>query len=117
MGFWTVTGVQGCALPIWGLERRAAQGAQGVPVSPPLPLGMRRRRDVPDAVLSLVRSSPEVALSRISERLPALQQGGQRLDGKLSLVRGRRHRTRPDPPGTTAGAPAAGGWAPQGLEL
>src|SRR2546430_15657288 len=75
---------------------------------------MRRRRDVPDAVLSLVRPSPEVALSRISERLPALQQGGQRLDGKLSLVRGRRHRTRPDPPGATAGAPAAGGWGPPG---
>src|SRR5437016_14613892 len=83
-----------------GLERRAAQGAEGIQVPPPLPLGLRRRRDVSDALLPLVRPAREVARRRVPERLPPLQQGRERLDELVSLVRGGFHRTGPRPPGT-----------------
>src|SRR5256886_6833157 len=76
-----------------GLEPGAAQGTQGVQLPSTVPLGLRRGRDVSDALLPVGRPSPEMALLGISERLPALQQGGERLDGRLSLVRGRRDRT------------------------
>src|SRR5437879_6104958 len=100
-----------------GVEPRAAQGAEGVQLSSALSLGLRRRRDVSHAILPLVRPSPEVALLGIPERLSALQQRCQRLDGGLSVVRGGRHRARPDPTSAAPSTPALGGGAPQGLEL
>src|SRR5205807_1358062 len=76
-----------------GLEPGAPQGAEGVQLPSAVPLGLRRRRDVSHALLPVVRPSAEMALLGISERLPALQQRRERLDGRLSLVRGRRHGT------------------------
>src|SRR3989442_6130594 len=55
-----------------GLERRTAQGAEGIQVSRPVRLGLRRWRHVPDALLSLVRPDADVALRSLPERLPAL---------------------------------------------
>src|SRR6266498_2672228 len=100
-----------------GLEPRTAQGPEGLQVPPALPVGLRRRRDVPDALLPLVRTPPEVALPGVPEHLPALQQGRERLDGRLPVVRRRRHRARLDPPSAAPGAAAPGGRPPEGLEL
>src|SRR3989475_10656895 len=76
-------------------------------VPPPLPLGLRRRCDVSDALLPLVRPPREVAPRRVPERLPPLQQGRGRLDELVSLVRGGLHRTGPRAPSAGARAPAA----------
>src|SRR5207253_1944191 len=61
------------------LEPRAAQSPQGVQVPSTLPVGLRRRRDVPDALLPLVRAPAEMALPGVSEHLPPLHQGRERL--------------------------------------
>src|SRR5256886_2315768 len=100
-----------------GLEPGASEGAEGIQLPSALSLGLRRRRDVSHALLPVVRPSAEMALLGISERLPALQQGCERLDGRLSLVRGRRHGTRSDRPGLAPGAAAARRGPDQGLEL
>src|SRR5207253_1286007 len=99
------------------LEPRAAQSPQGVQVPSTLPVGLRRRRDVPDALLPLVRAPAEMALPGVSEHLPPLQQGRERLDGRLPMVRQRRHRARLDPPSATPRAAALGRRPPQGLEV
>src|SRR5438093_1196365 len=56
-----------------GFQRGAAQGAEGIQIPRPLRLGLRRRRHVPDALLSLVRARAVVALRSLPERLPALR--------------------------------------------
>src|SRR5437660_6961053 len=100
-----------------GLEPRAAQGAERIQVSRALRLGVRRRRDVPDAVLPLVRAPADLALRPLPERLPALQPRRGRLDGDVPVVRRRRQRPGPDPASAAPRPAAADRVADSWLEL
>ena len=94
-------------------QRGAAAGAERLPARRPLRLGLRRRRAVPDGVLSLVRPS---ARSWNEDDLfegncPHCAPRRRRLDEHLPLVRRRRHRARPHPAGARPRAPPAAGLA------